>query len=62
MLQDSAQTWPPGPLLSGRLSTGTMTAQTERAFTEYWHNDGGIKKKKKKAKNLCPELSRHPPV
>lgn len=47
MLQDSAQTRPPGSPLSGRLGAGTMTAQTERAFTEYWHNDEGIKKKKK---------------
>lgn len=45
MVQDSAQTWPPGWVLSGRLGAGTVTAQTERAFTEYWLNDEGIKKK-----------------
>lgn len=35
--------------VSGRLSAQALSAQTERAFTEYWLNDEGIEKKRASA-------------
>ena len=52
MVQPSAQTWPLGRCCPGiSLRGGTVTAkQHPPAFSGYWLNDEGIKKKK----NLIP--------